>query len=372
MSKRIESQPQRLGILGGGQLARMLALAAHRLGVEPWIYSVSSRDPAAQVTAFHTVGSIDDKSRIQPWAKNVDVVTFESEFMERGALQGLGKKLAPGLDVMIEIQDRLTQKQRILDAGLTTLPFFPVSSEVQAQTAMGLLGGTAVMKARRLGYDGYGTFILRSERDLRQFVSGPLKKNSSGFIAEPLTKFSREVAIIVARGKSGEIRTLPWVETFQKDSRCLWVKGPVTVPNSRRWENKLGRFLAEIGYVGCMGIEFFEVQGQLVINELAPRVHNSGHYSQDALNVDQFELHVRAVLGWPLPKVELLTPGFAMHNLLGRRDRAATPPRLARGRLHWYGKSEERRGRKMGHVNFLGPSPGASLRAARLAALESW
>ncbi|MGZ3723045.1 MAG: ATP-grasp domain-containing protein, partial [Bdellovibrionales bacterium] len=190
----------------------------------------------------------------------------------------------------------------------------------------------------------------------------PLQKSSFGFIAESFIKFKRELATSFVRSKKNFV-SLPLVESVQKDSRCFSVQGPFKNPRLAKIANSFKRLMKEIDYQGILAVELFDTGRELLVNELAPRVHNSAHYSQDALSCDQFEYHLRAGLDLPLPKVELLRPGFAMVNLLGEGGDIQLA-REAAGHLHWYGKTENRPGRKLGHINVLDKSSKAALARA--------
>jgi len=242
-----------------------------------------------------------------------------------------------------------------------------VKDEKAARAAFVEFGGAVVFKKRRFGYDGYGIFIVRNEKELTTFVT-ELSTTHDGFIAERFVAFKREVALIVARSRSGDSVRFPFVETFQENARCLWVKGPLK-PNVKL--EKIGRaiekFLKEIDYVGVMGVELFETRDGYLINELAPRVHNSGHYSLDATDLDQFSAHLLSVVGGHFQTPRLQTKGFAMMNLLGRGPEPATWKLPKSVHFHWYGKTENRRGRKMGHYTVLASTPARALAAAKKA-----
>ena len=353
-----------LGILGGGQLARMLALKAHEMGVPVAVLSESKDDPAAQVTALWRKGSLSDPKTLRDFLASCSVATFESEFLDADLLGKLSKEtktqIFPRPKDMAVVQDRLTQKKLIEANGLPTAAWIRVDDEKSAREAFRSLG-RVVMKKRRFGYDGYGTFMVRNEAELEKFLP-EIANNPHGFIGEKFIPFERELAVMVARGRKGETLHLPYVETFQENSRCLWVKGPLKqTPQLSRLAKSLEKMLEKVGYVGIMGVELFDSAEGLLVNELAPRVHNSGHYSLDALSEDQFSIHLRAVLGLELRAPVPLSGGFAMLNLLGSYDKEPSwrlPPDV---RLHWYGKKENRKGRKMGHVNALGPSPEKAL-----------
>jgi 5-(carboxyamino)imidazole ribonucleotide synthase len=368
------TQPNiRFGILGGGQLARLLALAAHDLGLQVHVLCANADEPAAQVVRHCHIGSTDRVSDIQKFLKQVDIVTFESEFLNAELLERLSKKtrvpIFPAPKLMGELQDRLSQKRLLLHHGLPSAPFFEVSShntqesDTTLSDALRTWGGL-VFKKRRFGYDGYGTFIVKTARELEK-VRPLLQSEKSGFIVEKWIPFQREIAVILTRSRDGSVACFPWVETHQQNSRCLWVKGPLKIKGIDKTEKKLKKFLNKIDYVGSIGFELFEnTDGSVLINELAPRVHNSGHYSIEALLESQFTLHIKAVLGQKLQSPGLIsrTKAFAMYNLLGTGSEPAqwseVPPGVF---VHWYQKTEVRSGRKMGHLTALASKPDQAL-----------
>lgn len=363
-----------LGILGGGQLARMMAFEAHAMGIPVAILSEDESDPAAQVTSLWTKGKLDDRKDLARFLENCSLVTFESEFLDAGLLEEISVEtrtpVLPKPQHMAALQDRLSQKRLLEKHKLPTSPFMQIKSAQEARDAFRKFKGELVFKKRRFGYDGYGTFVVRSEKDLESFLER-LEQESVGFIAEKFIPFKREIAVMVARSKNGRTLHLPFVETLQENSRCLWVKGPLRETTSfKTLARKLEKFLESVGYVGIMGIELFDTGKGFLINELAPRVHNSGHYSQNALSDNQFSLHVKAVMGIEIGGPELLTKGFAMWNLLGSSEREPSWRLPADVKLHWYGKKKNRAGRKMGHINVLGSSPEDALRKAKRARAE--
>lgn len=378
--------PNRLGILGGGQLARMMAMEAHRLGIDVAVYSASETDPAAQVVRQHYQGQLDDGKLLEAFFKDCDSITFESEFMDAELIQRLGedcgKPVFPSPQLMGCIQDRLTQKQLIEKHNLPTSPWRAVDSSHDAIAAWVGHKNRSVFKKRRFGYDGYGTYIVKSSEDFENLIKdvpGP----EMNLIAEHYVNFDRELALILARDVRGNVFCYPYVETRQRDSRCLWVKGPVT--NSRRMlklREQIADFVTAIDYVGVLGVELFETERGLLINELAPRVHNTGHHSQNSFTVSQFALHVQATSGFEIDIPQPVMKGFAMWNLLGTRSTpdpavssaphpemasTAIPPRADTGAafFHWYGKRETRPGRKMGHVNTVARDADLALELAK-------
>lgn len=360
-----KSATQPLGILGGGQLARMMALKAHELGVPVAILSERGDDPAAQVIAHWHQGDLKDPSALERFLKSCSVATFESEFLDAELLAKLARKtgveIFPRPHDMALIQDRRTQKELLTRHHLPTADFMAVSTTDDARKAWREFDKRVVFKKRRFGYDGYGTFVVRSAAELESFLD-QLASDTHGFIAERFVPFRREIAIMIARGRNGRTLHLPFVETKQEDARCLWVKGPLkTNPELTKLAKKLERFLQAIDYVGVMGVELFDLGTTLLINELAPRVHNSGHYSLDALSEDQFTIHLKCVLGLDLVTPLPLAKGFAMMNLLGQSTQSPSWRLPADVSLHWYGKKENRPGRKMGHINALAATPERAL-----------
>ncbi len=376
------SLPVRVGILGGGQLARMLILKGHELGLQMHVLSSSSDDPAAQVTGYHHVGDPNEESDVRSFLRAVDIATFESEFMDAEMLAQLSREtkcpIRPHPDVMAQIQDRLEQKALLLEHNLPTAPFYPVKSLSEARRALSALDGKMVLKKRRFGYDGYGTFIVHSAAELERQAQ-TIENEPNGFIAEAFVPFRRELAVMIARRRGSEFApekkqkkmsrrrfkntlALPLVETHQEDSRCLWVKGPVRLRGEAKLVRTLEHLLDAIEYEGILGVELFETKEGLLINELAPRVHNSGHYSLDASEEDQFTIHLKAILDLAFNQPRLHTPGFAMLNLLGVSERVprwSLPPNI---HFHWYGKTKNRKGRKMGHITALARSPQQALK----------
>lgn len=356
----------RVGILGGGQLARMLALAAHNLGLKPHVLSENKNDPAQQVTAFQHIGSLKNRTDIERFLKSVDLATFESEFLDGALLQHAqqttGVTILPSVSTMELLQDRLTQKQQLDIFKIPSAPWNIVSNKAEAYQAVDALSYPLVFKKRRFGYDGYGTFIVKKEADLQNLLLDP-SLSTVGFIAEKWIPFKRELACVFARNASGEVSHYPLVESLQKNSRCLWVKGPVQHKHFSAFAKKFSLFLKKMNYVGVIGVEFFETSKGILVNELAPRVHNSAHYTMTAFSVSQFELHWRALLNQDVNLPAANAKGFAMVNLLGGEKQPEW--RLdSQVQLHWYGKNESRPGRKMGHTNTLAATPGKALSLA--------
>lgn len=349
----------RLGILGGGQLAKMTASAAAKFGCEVVILERTGDSPADSVATHSIIGDWDDPAELLRLAQAVDVVTLENEFVSTDALAVLESHsftLWPSVATMVLAQDKLRQKQSLLDAGLPVVRFADAPSRDAARE----FGFPAVLKKRRYSYDGKGNATVRTEAELESAWL-KLEGDHHALYIEELCPFQRELAIIVTRGQDGRIVRYPLVETVNREHICHLTKGPV---RSTMLGDLPERAITAFGGVGSFGIEWFEMpDGRLLVNEIAPRVHNTGHYTIEACECSQFENHVRAVLGWPLGSPALLAPAAAMVNLLGYGDGAGTPVGLADAlrfpdvHVHVYGKTHSKRGRKMGHVTALGPTP---------------
>lgn len=369
----------RLGILGGGQLARMTIQAAIPLGVDLAILAEAADSPAGRLTAHEIVGAWSDTAVLRAFADAVDVVTLENEFVDAPVLEqlaGWGKIVLPGADTLSTIQDKLTQKQALAARDLPVPQFVAVDSREDIVRAAERFGWPLILKARRNGYDGYGNAKLDSAAD----IEGALQRlgwPERTLMVEQAVPFVRELAVLVARDPQGNRVTYPVVETVQQNHICHIVRAPAPIDQaSAEQATALACAAVEaVDGVGITAVEMFQTgDGQVMINELAPRPHNSGHFSIDACHASQFENHVRAVLGLPLGNPELRAPAAVMVNLLGRRN----GPTEARGleqaladpdvHLHLYGKRDVRRGRKMGHITALGSSLAEAERRAWAAA----
>lgn len=355
----------RIGILGAGQLARMLALSAHPLGIQVRVLAANSQEPAVQVTQDVHTGTLGDEAQIKAFVADLDYLTFESEFVDTELLRRClpaTTKIFPALNVIGAIQDRLSQKQILNKAKIATSPWIGVNSEADLAEAQKRFERTGfVLKQRRFGYDGYGTFVYKKNEKPDAQI---LKKSKFGFIAEEFVPFKRELAVSFVRSSKGQFLSLPLVESVQRNSRCFSVTGPVKHPKLKRITQQFKSLMNSIDYQGILAVELFDTGKALLVNELAPRVHNSAHYSLDGLTTDQFEYHLRAGLNLPLPKPELVRPGFAMVNLLGEGHKTVRLVPSAEGHLHWYGKTENREGRKLGHINTLDKSAKKALQRA--------
>ena len=343
-----------LGILGGGQLGRMLALAAARLGFDVAVLERDADSPAGRVAAHTIVGAYDDPQALEALAAVAQVVTFEFENVPAESvlkLKALGVEVAPGPEALAVAQDRIAEKQFLNASGAPTVAYASADSAEEAVAAAHQLGAPVLMKTRREGYDGKGQrWVEHAEQAAEVFAA----LGSVPVILEAPADFVRELSIIAARGRDGATAVYPLSENHHEGGVLRRTLAPANVGEDLAFqaEKIAARILKGLDYVGVVGIELFELKdGTLLVNEIAPRVHNTGHWTQDGCAVDQFEQHIRAVAGWPLgptvphARVEML-------NLLG--DEADAWAKLAHEpdtRLHLYGKREAKPGRKMGHVN---------------------
>jgi 5-(carboxyamino)imidazole ribonucleotide synthase len=342
-----------IGILGGGQLGRMLALAAARLGLKCHIYEDAADPPAAQVSQDFTRGRYDDRTALEAFAASVDVVTYEFENVDLAAVDVLAPLVAvrPGRRALAVSQDRLDEKDFLAGLGLRTAPYAAVDGAESLETALARLGTPGVLKTRRFGYDGKGQVRLNGADSA---ASAWQAIGARPAILEGFVEFEREVSVIAARGADGAVVAFDPGENEHRDGILHRTTVPARISPGMSQDAVLiaARILNALGYVGVIGVEFFVAGDSLVVNEIAPRVHNSGHWTQDACLLDQFEMHVRAISGWPLGDGSRHSDA-EMINLLG--EEVLDAPALTGAAIHLYGKSEPRPGRKMGHVNRIRP-----------------
>jgi 5-(carboxyamino)imidazole ribonucleotide synthase len=357
-----------LGILGGGQLARMTAYAAFRLGMRVHIMERFAGSPAGQIAHREVVGDPSDHELLVRFASECSAVTLESEFINEEHLvwiEHAGLALYPGASSVALIQDKLVQKRTLLDAGVPVAPFEGVADPAAAERFGERYGYPFVLKSRRGGYDGYGNATIRSHEEIEAGWEKITKGDTSQELyCEAFVRFTKELAVMIARGRAGDLALYPVVETVQQNHICHYVTAPAAIDDAAREAViDYGRRSVEaIGGVGIFGIELFLAEdGSVLVNEMAPRPHNSGHYTIEGCVTSQFENHIRAVMGWPLGSTALRAPA-AMANILGDHSGTGSvadyPAALANpsAHLHIYGKAESRKGRKMGHVTVLAGS----------------
>ena len=334
-----------IGILGGGQLGRMLAMAAARLGFACAVYDPDPTAPARDVSRRTIHAGWDDAAALAAFAAAVDIVTYEFENVPLTALDALSAPVRPGRRALEVSQDRLVEKTFLADLGLTVAPFAPVDGPEALESARSRIGD-GILKTRRFGYDGKGQVRLPAPDPLAVIGHAPA-------ILEGVVPFEREVSVILARDARGRTVAYDPGENEHRGGILHRTTVPARLPPSRAAEAQriAARIADALDYVGVLGAELFVTADALVVNEIAPRVHNSGHWTQNGCVVDQFEQHIRAIAGWPLGDGSRHSD-VTMTNLIGDDvDRAAELAQDPACALHLYGKAEARPGRKMGHVN---------------------
>ncbi|MFO1208039.1 MAG: 5-(carboxyamino)imidazole ribonucleotide synthase [Amaricoccus sp.] len=338
----------RIGILGGGQLGRMLAMAAARLGMRTHVFEPGEDPPAAQVANAVSRAGYDDLAALRAFGTAVDVVTYEFENVALAAVDALAPlvPVRPGRRALEVAQDRLAEKEFLRGLGLATAPFAAVDGPEALSDAMARLGAPAILKTRRFGYDGKGQVRLDAGASAAEAW---IAVGAAPSVLEGFVDFEREISVIAARGIDGTVAAFDPGENEHRDGILWRTRVPAAVPARTAQDAVLlaGRILNALDYVGVIGVELFVTGAGLVVNEIAPRVHNSGHWTEAACLIDQFEQHVRAICGWPLGDGARHSDA-EMLNLIG--DAAADAPSIRGARLQLYGKAEARPGRKMGHL----------------------
>jgi len=360
-----------IGILGGGQLGRMLALAAARLGLRSHIYCPDAESPAFDVAAARSVAGYDDPRALAAFAQSVDVVTYEFENVPVAAVEQLlpSVPVRPNARALAVSQDRRHEKAYLAELGIPTAAFAPFDDRPSLDRALGAIGLPAVLKTRRLGYDGKGQAVIRWADEAGAALEA---MRGAPAILERRVRFTREISVIGVRGLDGRVATYDPVENVHRDGILATSTVPSRIADAvaEKACALATTLMTALDYVGVLGVELFVTgegeEAELLVNEFAPRVHNSGHWTEDACAVSQFENHIRAIAGWPLGPTARHADAV-MTNLIGAevegwRRLAAEPG----ARLHIYGKRQMRAGRKMGHVNRLAPlGYGARVRAER-------
>ena len=350
-----------IGILGGGQLGRMLSVAATRLGFRTHIFDPTANPPAADVARALTTAPYDDKAALTAFANAVDVVTYEFENIPTSALDLLeqSRPIRPNRRALAISQDRLTEKAFLRGLGLHTAPFAAVTTQDDLMAALTSIGTPSILKTTRLGYDGKGQIRLTTPADTpadaATAASALAAMHGAECVLEGLIDFSLEVSVIAARGLDGSVAAYDPGENVHRAGILHTTTVPARLSPGQRSDAVLiaARILNALDYVGVMGVELFVTPNVLIVNEIAPRVHNSGHWTQNGCAVDQFEQHIRAIAGWPLGDGGRHAD-IRMGNLIG--DDILRVPALAGMRdtaIHLYGKHDALPGRKMGHVNHI-------------------
>jgi 5-(carboxyamino)imidazole ribonucleotide synthase len=343
-----------IGILGGGQLGRMLSVAASRLGFKSHIFEPGTNPPAGQVAAQVTTADYTDHAAIRTFAQSVDVVTYEFENIPPEALDEIEKirPVHPGRRALAASQDRILEKKFLSGLGLSIAPYAQIDSLQDLEIALKSIGTPAILKTRRFGYDGKGQARLWATDQATKAYTD--LKNAPA-VLEGFIDFSHEVSVIGARAQSGEVVCFDPGENIHRAGILHTTTVPANLTLAQQTDAVIltGRILNALEYVGVMGVELFVTPQGLIVNEIAPRVHNSGHWTQNGCTIDQFEQHIRAIAGWPLGDGQRHSD-VTMTNLIGvEAQDVATLAKDSTIGLHLYGKAEARKGRKMGHINKL-------------------
>jgi 5-(carboxyamino)imidazole ribonucleotide synthase len=369
----------RLGIIGGGQLARMTTIAAQQLGCDVVVLEKNPLSPAATFARHSIIGDWNTPDALFQLAAQVDVITLENEFVDASLLAGLeqaGHTVWPSSRTLALVQDKFIQKQALQAAGLP-IPQIRTADHMQdVFDAITEFGFPIMLKARRNAYDGKGNATIRSLADVDPAWNRLGGNDGNSLYVEEFCGFTAELAVIITRGLDGKTAAYPVVETVQENHICHLVRAPARlVPGMAELATNVARRAIEaVDAIGSFGVELFLTRsGDIVVNELAPRVHNSGHYTIEACECSQFENHVRAVLGLPLGSTRMVAPAAAMANLLGTTKAPGRAGGLHEAlevpgaHVHLYGKAMSGPGRKMGHVTALADT----LAEAEQAALDS-
>ncbi len=364
-----------IGILGGGQLARMSAYQAYKLGFDIAILEKHKNSPAGQLTKNEFVGWVDDKKILKKFSESSDIVTLENEFVDYKQLEfieKLGKKVLPSSKTISLIQDKLIQKQTLKKNKIPVANFIEIKDGTTYKKAAKSLGEKFILKSRKMGYDGYGNYKVENEKDYLDGIK-KLSSRHSSLLAEELIHFKMELAIMVARSKH-EIKTYPVVQTIQKNHICHTVIAPAQVNETiKKITTDIAiKSVEAVKGFGIFGVELFLTSNnKILVNEMAPRPHNSGHYTIEACTTSQFENHIRSVLNLPLGSTKMVKPYAVMINLLGKKEGEGVVDNYAESlaneniHLHIYGKDKSRLGRKMGHITILGENLKSILNQAK-------
>lgn len=355
----------RIGIVGGGQLGRMLSLAAKKLGYSVIVTDPTPKSPAGQVADEQIVADYKDGASIRELGEKCDIITFEIELANDQVLYDLikkGKTVEPSPQTLNIIRDKLKQKQFLRMNKIPTAAFTEIHSKEDIQKAGKMFGYPMLLKARTDAYDGKGNFVLQSSIDIKK---GLEKLKERELYVEQFVPFIKELAVMVARNTKGEIATYPVVQTIHKDNICdvVMAPAPVSKKTVKNAQNLAMQVAKHLKGAGVFGVEMFlQKDDNVLVNEIAPRVHNSGHYTIEGSATSQFEQHIRAITGLPLGSTTLLCRAVVMKNILGERNGPGIPEglenalKISDASVHIYGKHESRPGRKMGHITVVGNS----------------
>jgi 5-(carboxyamino)imidazole ribonucleotide synthase len=363
LSSQVKLKPgDTIGIVGGGQLGRMLAMAAARLGLKCQVFSPDPDSPAFDVVLNATCAEYADVEALELFANDVDVITYEFENVPAACAMILAARrpVLPDRKILETTQDRLAEKDFVRKLGISTAEYADVGSAAGLRAAIATIGLPAVLKTRRFGYDGKGQTIIRAGDDPDRIWE---ELGTKSAILEAFIPFEREISVIAARSADGEVECFDVTENEHSDHILKTSRAPAAISDAMAAQARdiAGKIANALDYVGVLAVELFVVQGdggpKILVNEIAPRVHNSGHWTLDGASISQFEQHIRAIAGWPLGKPVRHGP-VTMTNLIGDDindyERWLTVPGAT---VHLYGKGAPRPGRKMGHVTEVAAAP---------------
>ncbi len=340
-----------IGIIGGGQLARMLATAAAELGFEINIYCPDRDCPAAQVANKTVLGNYDDNEKLVAFAKNINVLTYEFENIDTKALEELEKvvDIRPSVKALKISQDRYTEKTYLNSLGIKTTKFYKIDDVSDIERHFVKIKKPILIKTRRLGYDGKGQVLIKTQDDINEYY---LKNEFSPSIGEEVLRFDKELSVIIVRDKEGNTKAFEPGENVHERGILVTTTLPSSISEALRNDATeiAKKIVGDLDYIGVMGVEFFLKGKELLVNEIAPRVHNSGHWTMDGSYSSQFQQHIRAIMELPLLSTERHSD-IVMYNLIGKVTSDLLKNELAK--VHIYGKKDPRPGRKMGHVNLI-------------------
>ena len=340
-----------IGIIGGGQLARMLATAGAELGFEINIYCPDRDCPAAQVANKTVVGNYDDNEKLVAFAKNINVLTYEFENIDTKALEELEKvvDIRPSVKALKISQDRYTEKTYLNSLGIKTTQFYKIDEVSDIEKHFVKIKKPILIKTRRLGYDGKGQVLIKTQDDINEYY---LKNEFSPSIGEEVLRFDKELSVIIVRDKEGNTKAFEPGENEHERGILVTTTLPSSISEELRNDATeiAKKIVGDLDYIGVMGVEFFLKGKELLVNEIAPRVHNSGHWTMDGSYSSQFQQHIRAIMELPLLSTERHSD-IVMYNLIGKITSDLLKNELAK--VHIYGKKDPRPGRKMGHVNLI-------------------
>ncbi len=373
--KQIESFPPRIGIVGGGQLGKMMAQSAKKMGLFVAVTDPTPQSPAGQVSDIEITGGYKDEKATRALAKIVDVITVDAEFVNDKVLADISKtkRVQPSPRTIGIIKDKLRQKEFLRKNKIPVADFIKVENRPDIEAAIKKFGLPILLKARHDAYDGKGNYLIKNLRD----IDGGLEKlKERQLYVEKFAPFSKELAVMVARSPRGQIKTYPVVQTIHVDNVCDTVIAPAPVSKKafKNAQNLAKKVMSQFSGAGVFGIEMFLLRGdKVLVNEIAPRVHNSGHYTIEATPTSQFEQHIRAIAGLPLGETNMIVKSAVMKNILGTKLTDGYPKGIERAlkipgvSIHIYGKKESRPGRKMGHITIVGENAAENLRKANKA-----